>query len=492
MLPPTSDALPPNLDERLLALPRPDPMHHRRIQRLHIRQRVRLIFRLLAQVLIQPPVPLLPSLLLLLPQPLREILPHQRVRIEPHRSLRPLALHQPHAPQPLDGAVPRRPGEPRDRLREPLHHRPGPQHGDLVLRRRPLEEPEQEQDRQLRLAGEPRLVRRHHAVRGLAFERRDEVALPDVAAVRLLHVRAEQRQREAVARVLVRRRAQLLVRPPGPARHEQLRAGLRGEAVEPVLLHPVAAPRREVRHLDPAGEEAEARVLRRQLLDERAEGRVLELARLVPRACLQRLHPVEDQDRPPLPHALREPRALVPRGACARGRVPEPPERRLDERVRGREPVRPLAVERPREHPLRPAPPVLPQVREPAVDERALPRPAPGDDGGDVHAVVPALVEPGQLVLAAEEVVARGGEARDGDARLCWRRGRGRGSRGEESARRGARRRRRAQGGFGDVLASPRRMAGSSAWSSYATTWTFISFTQRSRRRRGRDFMQSA
>ncbi len=393
-------------------------MHHRRIERRHLLDRVGPLLRLPLEVLIQPPVPLPPRLRLLQLELLSEILTHQRVSIEPLciLRLRP-AGQQPHVPQGRHRLVPFALRQPGQRVGKIRNYRRRPQYRDLVLRRGPVEEPEHPQDGELRLVLEPPLVDRHHAMRRLAFERRDGLALPDVAPLRVPDICTEQGQREAVPLIFLRRCAQLLLRSLRPACLEQLGPCFLGELVEPEGLHLTSGKRFQIRHRDPAGDEAEPHILRTQLLHERLQRRILELPLLHPRAPLQRLHPVQHQDRPLLPHQRRQPLPLVPRRRRARVGVPEPPQRSVNKLVRRRQPVGPLAVERPPEYSLRAAPSGIAHLREPSVHERALPDPAPGDDRRDVHAVGPALVEPGQLVLAAEEVAAGDGEPADGDAR---------------------------------------------------------------------------
>src|SRR5262249_20326603 len=160
-----------------------------------------------------------------------------------------------------------------------------------------------------------------------------------------------------------------------------------------------------IRHRDPGGDETEPLILRSQLLDERLQRGILELALLPVRTPLQRLHAIEDEDRPLLPYQRRQPLPPVPRGSGLRVRIPEPPQRRSDTPLRRPPPVGPRAVDRPPDPPLGPAPPGRIHPPQPSVPQRALPPPAPGHEAGHPHSLRPALVEPGQLGLAAEEIL---------------------------------------------------------------------------------------
>src|ERR1700677_1056701 len=68
---------------------------------------------------------------------------------------------------------------------------------DLIFRRRSVEETEHPQDSDFGLPREPLLIRCHHAAYWWFAGKWNPVAHPDVALMRLLHIRAEQVQREA-------------------------------------------------------------------------------------------------------------------------------------------------------------------------------------------------------------------------------------------------------------------------------------------------------
>ena len=283
------DALPPNLIERLLVLPRPAPMHHRRIERRHLLDRLGQRLRLPLQVLIQPPVPLPPRLRLLPPELLPEVLAHQRVRVEP------LVLLPPPPPAAPRAAASRPPCSTPARRAPPARPSARATTGSArsaAISSSPAGRSKSPSIRRIATSGfpEPLLVSRHHppacppAARPPPAARSPRAAAcPPLRDVR--QVGPEQRQRQAVPLVFARRLPQLLVRPLRAARPEQLGACLLRQLAQ-VRAPAPCLPREplQIRHRDPARDHAEPRVLRPQLLHQRLQRRILELALLAPPA----------------------------------------------------------------------------------------------------------------------------------------------------------------------------------------------------------------
>jgi len=133
---------------------------------------------------------------------------------------------------------------------------------------------------------------------------------------------------------------------------------------------------------------------------------------------LQRLHPIEHEQRALDPDEPGETLTLFPRRTRRRIGIAEKAQRRGDEKIgRSRPGTHTLAVERPAEDARRAAIMVALHFFEPVIDERRFPNAAMRREsenadrrGTSVRLRHPGAVEEGQFFVAAKELPSRGGE----------------------------------------------------------------------------------
>ena len=171
---------------------------------------------------------------------------------------------------------------------------------------------------------------------------------------------------------------ELRLRPLHPERPQQRHASFHGQARELHLRRSGLPVGSQIRDGIPGGDHAQAVVVGGQPFQQGGQPLVLQLARRGRGGrVLQRLQAIQDQQRPPLAHQLRQPPAFVERPLRTDGhlRVAEEGEGILEKHVgRGRYLLpRPLAVERPRQHRLAPRPLPMRQLRRPLRHQRRLP-----------------------------------------------------------------------------------------------------------------------
>ena len=271
----------------------------------------------------------------------------------------------------------------------------------------------------------------------------DAVAPRDIAAMRIRQIAADNLQRQRMALHLGAERAPLRLRSLDAEPRQQRRAGLLAQAAE-YALRRGGGIALEVFDLAARRHQTEASIAGREGFKQRGQRIVLQppLHRRVGR-ILQRLQPVEDQQRSAFAQGPREPFPLLVAALALDRRQSEEFQRLGEEQVRRGAGLfaRPLPIERPRERRLRARPAARGQRVGERGDQRRLALAAERDKGQHMRMRLtarrprPGVCDKSSLRLAADQIfggvdvdaveVERGrGGARHGDIRDIARRSR--------------------------------------------------------------------
>ncbi len=224
-------------------------------------------------------------------------------------------------------------------------------------------------------------------------------------------IAADDLERQRVAPHVGGELQALLSRPLDAERREQFRAGLRAQRRE-VALRRGCGVALQIVDREARRHQTEAGVALREALQQREHALILQLAgERRSRRILQRLQPIEDQQRALGPDDLREPLALLV-AALAFDRLGAEEFDRLGEKQVRRGAgllARALVVERPGERGLAPGPAPRREIVRPFRDERSLPLPAERDESQHermrlpVASLRPGLLDDRGLRLAADQ-----------------------------------------------------------------------------------------